>query len=111
MRNIILAAVAAVGLSGCTSFGGYGSGVSVGVGSGGYGGYGGYSPYASNSCIAYDSFGRMFYGCGVGGGFYSPRRIYYYPGYRYSGGFYYDAYNRPFSSRYMYDRYYRYRRY
>lgn len=115
MRNIILAAVAAVGLSGCTGFGGgYGSGVSVGVGSGGYGGYGnyGYNGYGGgNSCIAYDSFGRMFYGCGVGGGYYSPRRIYYYPGYRYRSGFYYDAYNRPFSSRYMYDRYYGYRRY
>ena len=49
--------------------------------------------------------------CGVGGGYYSPRRIYYYPGYRYRSGYYYDAYNRPYSSRYMYDRYYGYRRY
>jgi len=111
MRNIILATVAAVGLSGCTSLGaGYGSGVSVGVGSGYNNGFG-YNGYGANSCLAYDSFGRLYYGCGVGGGFYSPRRIYYYPGYRYSGGFYYDAYNRPYSSRYMYDRYYGYRRY
>ena len=34
MKTIILAAAAAIGLSGCVGVGGYGSGISVGYGSG-----------------------------------------------------------------------------
>jgi hypothetical protein len=116
MRNIILAAVAAVGLSGCTSLGGgYGSGVSVGIGSGygGYGGYGGYNGYGGSGCIAYDRFGRAYYTCGYGSYYganrysYSPgTAVYYYPGYTYRNGYYYDRFGLRVDRRTLYNRYY-----
>ena len=125
MKTIILAAAAAIGLSGCVGVGGYGSGVSVGIGNGGYGGgyggygynnyaYNGYSGYGGSSCIAYDRFGRGYYTCGYGNYYganrysYSPRTVvYYYPGYSYRNGYYYDRGNRRLSSRELYNRYHR----
>lgn len=122
MKTIILAAAAAIGLSGCVGLGGYGSGISVGYGNGygynnyynRYGGYGGYGGFGGSSCIAYDRFGRAFYTCGYGNYYgsnryiYSPRTVvYYYPGYTYRNGYYFDRRNRRLSSRHLYNRYYR----
>ena len=121
MKTIILAAAAAIGLSGCVGAGGYGSGVSIGYGNGGYGGgygynnyaYNGYSGYGGSSCIAYDRFGRAFYTCGYGSYYganrysYSPRTVvYYYPGYTYRSGYYYDRKGRRMSARTLYRRHY-----
>ena len=123
MKTIILAAAAAIGLSGCVGVGGYGSGISIGYGNGGYGGYGynrgyAYNGYGGSSCLAYDRYGRAYYTCGYGNYYganryvYSPRTVvYYYPGYTYRSGSYYDGYNRRYSSRSLYDRYYRRYRY
>jgi hypothetical protein len=108
MKKTILAAAAAVSLSGCVGYGagygGYGSGVSVGVSSGyGYNGYAnryGYGQYGyDNNCISYDRYGRPYYtySCNnyYGAGGYNQRRvIYYYPGYTYRQGYYYDQGNR-----------------
>jgi hypothetical protein len=124
MKTIILAAAAAIGLSGCVGLGGYGSGISLGYGNGygynnyydryGYRGYGGYGAFGGSSCIAYDRFGRAFYTCGYGNYYganryiYSPRTVvYYYPGYTFRRGFYYDRLGRRVSSRYLYDRHHR----
>ena len=118
MKKLILAAAAAVGLSGCVGYGGYGSGISVGYGSsygygGGYGGYGS-SRYGGDPCITYDRYGRAYYSCGYGGYTYgnrytySPRTVvYYYPGYTYRGGYYYDRYSRRYDPRSLYYRHYR----
>jgi len=131
MNKLILAASAALGLSGCVGYGGYGSGISVGYGSsyGGYGypgdgyggyGYGNYAGYGSSGCIVRDRYGRAYYACGYDNYYganrytYSPRTVvYYYPGYTYRGGYYYDRYNRRYDGRSLYDRHYgrRYRRY
>ena len=125
MKKLILAAAASIGLSGCVGFGGYGSGISVGYGSGYGSNYGynngyGYSGYGGNDCIAYDRFGRAYYQCGYGNYYgsnrytYSPRTVvYYYPGYTYRRGSYYDGYNRRYDSGTLYNRHYRrqYRRY
>ena len=119
MKKLILAAAAAVGLSGCVGYGGYGTGVSVGYGSSygsGYGGYGGgYGGYGyDRGCITHDRYGRAYYTCGYGGYssanryVYSPRTVvYYYPGYSYRGGYYYDRYNRRYDGRSLYYRHYR----
>jgi len=120
MKKLILAAGAALGLAGCTGYG-YGTGVSLGVSSGGYGynnyGYGG---YGGSNCLARDRYGRTYYVCGFDNYYgsnrysYSPRTVvYYYPGYTYRGGYYYDRYNRRYDSRSLYHNYYgrRYRRY
>jgi len=122
VKTIILAAAAAIGLSGCVGAGGYGSGVSIGYGNGGYGGgygynnyaYNGYSGYGGSSCVAYDRFGRAYYTCGYGNYYgsnrysYSPRTVvYYYPGYSYRNGYYYDRTNRRLSSRELYNRHHR----
>lgn len=112
MRKLILTAAATLGLSGCVGYGdyGYGSGISVGYGSGynsyGYGGYG-YGGYGYGSdCIAYP--------CGYGGYYglnrftYYPRSVvYYYPGYSYRRGYYHDGYNRHYRGRTLYNRHYR----
>ena len=115
MKKIILAAAASVGLSGCVGLGGYGSGISVGYGSGyGYNSGYGYSGYGGRDCIAYDRYGRAYYTCGYGSYYgsnrytYSPRTVvYYYPGYSYRGGYYYDGYNRRYDGRTLYNRHYR----
>ena len=119
MKTLILAAAAAIGLSNCVGVGGYGSGVSVGYGSGyggygDYGRYGGYNGYGGSGCIAYDRFGRAYYTCGYGNYYgsnrysYSPRKVvYYYPGYRYRSGYYYDQRGRRHSVRTLYNRYHR----
>lgn len=125
MKTIILAAAAAIGLSGCVGVGGYGSGVSIGYGSDGYGGYGGYGynrygsygsygSYGGSGCIAYDRFGRAYYTCGYGNYYganryvYSPRTVvYHYPGYTYRSGHYYDRRGNRLSSRALYRRYHR----
>ena len=123
MKKMILAAAAALGLSGCVHDG-YGSGISVGYGSSyGYGsgyGYGypyggyGYSRYGRNSCISHDRYGRAYYSCGYGNYYganryiYSPRTVvYYYPGYSYRRGYYYDRHNRRYAPRWLYDRHHR----
>ena len=120
MKKLLLAAGAALALSGCVGYGGYGSGISIGYGSGygygdpygRYGGYG-YSGYGGSSCIVRDRYGRAYYVCGYDNYYganryvYSPRTVvYYYPGYTYRGGYYYDRYNRRYDSRWMYDRHY-----
>ncbi len=130
MKTIILAAAAAIGLSGCVGAGGYGSGISIGYGNGGYGsgGYGGagygsrygynggygYNGYGGSNCLARDRFGRAYYVCGFGNSYgsnrysYSPRNVvYYYPGYTYRSGQYYDRFGRRYSTSSLYDRYYR----
>lgn len=114
MKKMIFAAVAALGLSGCV-YDGYSTGLSVGYGRGygyNYPYYGhGYSP-----CISYDRYGRQYYSCGFGGYSgsrysYSPRSvIYYYPGYIYRNGYYYDRYNRRYDSNWLYRRYHRHHR-
>ena len=118
MKKLILAAAAAVGLSGCVGYGGYGSGISVGYGSSygygaGYGGYG-YNRYGGDPCITHDRYGRAYYSCGYGGYTYgnrysySPRTVvYYYPGYTYRNGYYYDRYSRRYDPRSLYYRHYR----
>lgn len=121
MNKLILAAGAALGLTGCVGVGGYGSGVSVGYSSGyGYNNYGSYGGYGGNNCIARDRYGRAYYVCGYGSYYgsnrysYSPRTVvYYYPGYSYRSGYYYDRYNRRYDSRSLYHRHYgtRQRRY
>ena len=119
MNKVILAAVAAVSLSGCASYGGYGSGVSVGVSSGygnsNYGSYGnnryGYGQYGyDNNCIRYDRYGRPYYTCNTyyGGYGYNPSRVvYYYPGYTYRQGYYFDQSNRRYEGRGLYRQHYR----
>ena len=111
--------------------GGYGrsgSGVSItiGGGSGGYGGgyggryggYGGYSGYGNryggDPCVAYDRYGRAYYACGYGNYTYQNRyvyspdtAVYYYPGYTYRDGYYYDRRNQRYDTSTMYDRHYR----
>ena len=131
MNKLILASAAMLGLSGCVGlggyggYGGYGSGVSVGV-STGYGGYGGYNNgyggygsgygngYGGNQCIAYDNYRRAYYTCGYGNYsatnryVYSPNTaVYYYPGYTYRDGYYYDRGNRRWDGQAMYTRHYR----
>lgn len=131
MNKLILASAAMLGLSGCVGlgynggYGGYGSGVSVGV-STGYGGYGGYnngyggygsgygSGYGRNQCLAYDNYGRAYYTCGYGNYsatnryVYAPNTaVYYYPGYTYRDGYYYDRGNRRYDGQAMYTRHYR----
>ena len=106
-------------------YGGYGrsgSGVSVSIGTGyggyggGYGGYGGYgSRYGGgNPCVAYDNYGRAYYACGYGNYTYQNRyvyspgtAIYYYPGYSYRDGYYYDRRNQRYDTSQMYNRHYR----
>ena len=116
MKKLIFAAAVTLGLSGCVGYGGYGSGISVGYGSG-YGsnsaynrGYG-YNGYGGNSCLAYDRYGRAYYTCGYGNYYgsnryvYSPRTVvYHYPGYTYRSGYYYDRSNRRFGSKALYRR-------
>ena len=86
VRNLALAAIAAVGLSGCATFDPY-YGASVGVGSGYYGGgygyNGGYAPYG-----AYGSYG----------GYGSPYGSYGSPYGGWNGGYYY-----PGTGAYVYD--------
>jgi hypothetical protein len=125
MKKLILAAGAALGLTGCLGYGGYGTGVSVGYGGSygynnyGYGGYGGYGTYGSyghyggNSCLARDRYGRTYYVCGYGNYYganrysYSPRTVvYYYPGFSYRNGYYYDRYNRRYDGGSLYRRHY-----
>lgn len=116
MKKLILAAGTALVLGGCTTFGGYGSGVSVGYGSS-YGPSYGYNRsygYGRDTCIAYDRYGRAYYQCGYGGYYgsnrytYSPRTVvYYYPGYSYRSGYYYDNYNRRYDGRTLYNRHHR----
>ncbi len=118
--------MAAVSLSGCASFGGYGSGVSVGVSSGyGYNNYGnysnnryGYGQYGyDNNCIRYDRYGRPYYTCNNyygANGYNQSRVIYYYPGYTYRQGYYYNQSNRRYDGRQLYRQHYwnnRHRRY
>ena len=122
MKKLVLVAAAVVGLSGCESYGGYGTGVSIGYGSSyGYGGGYGYNRYGGgygrDACITYDRYGRAYYSCGYGGYsaanryVYSPRTVvYYYPGYTYRNGYYYDGYNRRYDGRSLYYRHYRNRR-
>jgi len=114
MKKVILAAVAAMSLSGCVGYGGYGSGVSVGVSSGqGYNSYGnngyGYGQYGyDNNCIRYDRYGRPYYTCNNyygGNGFNRSRVVYYYPGYAYRQGYYYDQSNRRYEGRRLYRQY------
>lgn len=135
MNKLILASVAMFGLSGCVGlgynggYGGYGSGVSVGVSTGyggygsGYGGYGGgygsgyggaYGGYGNNQCLAYDNYGRAYYTCGYGNYsasnryVYAPNTaVYYYPGYTYRDGYYYDGRNRRWDGQTLYSRHYR----
>lgn len=120
MKKVILAAVAAVSLSGCSTYGGYGSGVSVGISSGyGYNSYGnngyGYGQYGyDNNCIRYDSYGRPYYTCnsyyGVNG--YNQSRVaYYYPGYTYRQGYYYDRLNRRYDGALLYRHHYLHNRF
>lgn len=116
MTKLILAAGAALALTGCTGFGGYGSGISVGYGSSAYGsnyGYG-YSGYGGSSCIAHDRYGRAYYLCGYDSYYgsnrytYSPRTVvYYYPGYTYRSGYYFDGRNRRYDARTLYNRHHR----
>ena len=121
MKTMILIAVAAVSLSGCAGFGGYGSGVSVGVSSGyGYNNYGNYSNYGSDgygygqygydkNCVRYDRYGRPYYTCNSyydENGYGGPRVAYYYPGYTYRQGYYYDRSNRRFEGRRLYRQHY-----
>lgn len=125
MKKLILAAGAALGLTACSGYG-YGTGISVGYNSGygyndyGYGGYGSYGGYGGNNCLARDRYGRTYYVCGFDNYYgsnrytYSPRTVvYYYPGYTYRGGYYYDRYNRRYEGRSLYNNYYgrRHRRY
>ena len=120
MKKLILAAAATLGLSGCVGLGGYGSGISVGYNNGYYNdgyynrGYGGYGSYGGGNCVAYDRWGRAYYTCGFDRYYgsnryiYSPRSVvYYYPGYTYRRGYYYDNYNRRYSPRTLYSRHHR----
>jgi len=124
MKKLILAAAAVLTLGGCTAgYGGYGSGVSIGYGTSygnyGYGGYGSNIGYGigyggGNNCIAYDRYGRAYYQCGYGNYYgsnrytYSPRTVvYYYPGYTYRSGYYYDRSNRRYDGQTLYNRHYR----
>jgi hypothetical protein len=119
MMKLILAAGAALGLAGCGAYG-YGTGVSVGYNSGyGYNGYGynGYNGYGGSNCLARDGYGRSYYVCGYDNYYgsnryiYSPRTVvYYYPGYTYRGGYYYDRNNRRYDGRWLYNRHYGTRR-
>ena len=77
-------------------------------------GYGGYNGYGGNSCIAHDRYGRAYYLCGYGSYYgsnrytYSPRTVvYYYPGYTYRSGYYFDSYNRRYDARTLYNRHHR----
>lgn len=112
MRKVVLATVAAVSLNGCAGYGGYGSGVSVGVSSGsGYNNYGyGYGQYGyDNNCIRYDRYGRPYYICNNyygGTGYNQSRVIFYYPGYTYRQGYYYDRSNRRYEGRQLYRQHY-----
>lgn len=117
MRNVLLTAAALVTLSGCTAYGGYGSGVSLGISSGyGYGtnGYG-YGQYGyDNNCILYDRYGRPYYNCDSyygGGGYSQSRLVYYYPGYTYRQGYYYDQSNRRFEGQLLYREHYLHNQY
>ena len=100
MRNIILAAVAAVGLSGCTGFGGgYGSGVSVGVRQR-------LRQLRLQAAMARQQLHRLRQlrpACFTGrrGGYYGATAtrthaagmaVYHYPGYTYRQGYMYDRY-------------------
>lgn len=115
MTKLILAAGAALALTGCAGFGGYGSGISVGYNSAYGSNYGyGYSGYGGDACIAYDRYGRAYYQCGYGSYYgsnryvYSPRTVvYYYPGYTYRGGYYFDGNNRRYDARTLYNRHHR----
>lgn len=110
MNKVIFAAAALVTLSGCSAYGGYGSGVSVGVSSGyGANGYG-YGQYGyDNNCIRYDRYGRPYYTCNSyygGSGYSQSRLVYYYPGYTYRQGYYYDQSNRRYEGRLLYRQHY-----
>ena len=100
LRSAAIILAAAVGLGGCATPFGYGSGVSVGYGDRGYHdpyygayGYGYGSPYG----YGYSPYGYSRYGYSPYGGYgYSPywgwNNGYYYPG---SGYYVYDRYRRP----------------
>lgn len=97
MKKMIAVAAAAFGLTGCVGL--YdGFGVGVGYGNYGYGGYDGYNRgyggYGYDPhCIARDRYGRAVYVCNqyYGSYGYTPQRpVYYYPGYTYRQGYYYD---------------------
>ena len=112
-----------------SGYGGYGrsgSGVSVSIGTGYGGGYGGYGSYGSryggygsrygggDPCVAYDNYGRAYYACGYGNYTYQNRyvyspgtAVYYYPGYTYRDGYYYDRRNQRYDTSQMYNRHYR----
>lgn len=112
MRNAILIAVASLGLSGCAEYGEFGS--STGYQNGyGYGSpYGQRPEYADQNCVAYDRYGRAYYTCGYGDYDssnrynYSPDTVvYYYPGYSYRDGYYYDGENRRYDRDSLYREY------
>ncbi len=104
MKRLILAAVAAFGLSGCVTDG-YGTGISVGYGNAGYGGYGypggydysggygypgGYGGYGGHAggygydprCVLYDRYGRAYNRC-ARQGYYGSSGYGGYTGYSY----------------------------
>lgn len=109
MLKIGLAAIGALALGGCA----YGDmlGATVSYGSPGYyGGYGHSNRYGYDSrCIRYDRYGRAYYVCNsyYGNYGYSPNRVvYYYPGYSYRQGYYYDRRGSRYHGRDLYNRYY-----
>lgn len=110
MNKMIFAALTALSLGGCATYGGYGSGLSVGVSSG-YGSQGyGYGQYGyDNNCIRYDRYQRPYYFCDSyygASGYNQSRVVYYYPGYTYRQGYYYDQSNRRYEGRQLYRRHY-----
>lgn len=96
--RVALLAAATVGLSACTTA--YGSGLSVGIGTGGYydpyySGYGynryGYDRYGYGSRYGYDRYG--YGGYDPFGSYYGWFGDFYYPG---TGIYVYDRYRRPY---------------
>lgn len=100
LRSAAIVLAAAIGLGGCATPFGYGSGVSVGYGDrgyhdpyyGGYGyGYGSAYGYGSPYGYGYSPYGYSRYGYGYSP-YYGWNNGYYYPG---TGYYVYDRYRRP----------------
>ena len=89
LRSAALAVTAAIGLSGCTTYGMYGSPYGASIG------YGNYDPYYDGYGYGYSPYGYSRYGYNsgyYGSPYWGWYDNFYYPG---SGYYVYDQYRRP----------------